>query len=54
MILNFYKETAEFKLPGNIDFTKKELLISNYENDGSDDLGDLKLKPYETRVYRLA
>ena len=54
VILNFYKEEAEFKLPGNIGFKEKELLISNYSPGGSEDLDSLMLKPFEARVYRLS
>lgn len=53
VILNFSEKEAIFKLPNEIMYKKKELLISNYETDIGDDLLNLKLKPYEANVYRL-
>ncbi len=53
VILNFYKEEAIFRLPGHIGFKEKELIISNYQGSTDQSLSNLKLKPYEAKVYRL-
>lgn len=53
VILNFFKEEAVFNLPCGIDYKDKELLISNYQVDRSEGLKNMKLRPYEARVYRL-
>jgi oligo-1,6-glucosidase len=53
VILNFYGKDAVFKLPENIKIGKKELLISNYNITGDEDLKELHLEPYEARVYRI-
>jgi oligo-1,6-glucosidase len=53
VILNFYENEVEFILPDNINVTSKELLISNYAVDEKEDIGNIKLRPYEARVYRL-
>lgn len=53
VILNFYEDAAVFKLPQDIKFNEKELLISNYVVSDQDDLKNVNLKPYETRVYKL-
>ncbi|ALC91440.1 oligo-1,6-glucosidase [Bacillus sp. FJAT-18017] len=53
VICNFSKETPEFGLPEGISYSTKELLISNYEVDTNQPIEQLRLKPYEARVYRL-
>ncbi|TLS38086.1 glycoside hydrolase family 13 protein [Pseudalkalibacillus caeni] len=52
VISNFSDKTPLFELPEDIGFSSKELLISNYEV-GEEDIKGFKLKPYESRVYRL-
>jgi len=53
VILNFSKHTPVFRLPENISFSNKELLISNYNVDTNEDIHQVTLRPYEARVYRL-
>lgn len=53
VILNFFENETVFELPSDITYENKELLISNYEVDNNEDISNIKLKPYEARVYRL-
>jgi oligo-1,6-glucosidase len=53
VILNFYETEVEFVLPESIKFNRKELLISNYSVNENDDIKNIRLRPYEARVYRL-
>ena len=53
VILNFYEPEIEFVLPEAINFNSKELLISNYKVDENEDIKNIKLRPYEARVYKL-
>ena len=36
-----------------INFSSKELLISNYDVDLNDSIESIELKPYEARIYKL-
>ena len=53
VILNFSRNSPVFDLPEELTFASRELLISNYEVDGNQDLHHFTLRPYEARVYRL-
>lgn len=53
IILNFSKENCLFELPKEIQFTDKELLISNYEVNSADSIEKITLLPFEARVYKL-
>jgi len=53
VMLNFGQGTPVFELPGHITFAGKELLISNYPVDATEDIHRLALRPFEARVYRL-
>ncbi|WP_139490842.1 glycoside hydrolase family 13 protein [Brevibacillus dissolubilis] len=53
VICNFFGGEPVFTLPEEIAFGEKELLISNYEVDGAGEIGEIELRPYETRVYKL-
>lgn len=53
IILNFYGQTTVFNLPESINFKDKELLISNYNVNPQEDIKVIRLRPYETRAYRL-
>ncbi|WP_409304227.1 glycoside hydrolase family 13 protein [Peribacillus sp. SCS-155] len=53
VICNFSGERPEFNLPDGIEYTKKELLISNCDADSNESIAKLELGPYEARVYRL-
>jgi oligo-1,6-glucosidase len=53
VMLNFTKDTPVFALPTHVPVGDKELLISNYTVDPSEDIRLLTLRPYEARVYRL-
>ncbi|MGX1900456.1 glycoside hydrolase family 13 protein [Thermolongibacillus altinsuensis] len=53
VITNFSAETPTFVLPNHIQFTEKQLLISNYPVDENEGIETIVLKPYEARVYKL-
>lgn len=54
VMLNFFDTEVLFKLPaGGVDFTEKQLLISNYTVDEGEDIDNIRLRPYEARVYLL-
>jgi oligo-1,6-glucosidase len=53
VILNFTKGTPIFALTADIQLSDKELLISNYAVDLTEDIRQLTLRPFEARVYRL-
>ncbi len=54
VVLNFFDTEAVFQLPaGEVDFTEKQLLISNYSVDEGEDIDNIRLRPYEARVYLL-
>jgi oligo-1,6-glucosidase len=53
VILNFSRNTPVFNLPETISFSSRERLISNYEVDPAQDIHEIRLRPYEARVYRL-
>ncbi|KYD08876.1 Oligo-1,6-glucosidase [Heyndrickxia sporothermodurans] len=53
IILNFSKENSFFELPKEIQFSNKELLISNYEVNPTDSIEKITLLPFEARVYKL-
>ena len=53
VINNFYGSETSFSLPENLQLKgKKEVMISNY-NDVSQDLENVKLRPYESVVYHI-
>jgi len=53
VICNFYANEPVFVLPDTIQYKSAHLLISNYQQS-DDSLGEqLKLQPYEARVYLL-
>lgn len=54
VITNFYEEETAFSLPNTVHFNKKELLVANYSVDTSENLFDITLRPYESRVYKLS
>lgn len=51
IILNFFGKEPVFEMPEGMSPEGMELLISNYELRKSEDLCELKLRPYEARVY---
>jgi oligo-1,6-glucosidase len=53
VVLNFFSDTPEFKLPEGIQYSTKQLLISNYEVNENPDIHSFSLRPYEARVYLL-
>ncbi len=53
VILNFTADTPVFALPTHVSYSDKELLISNYAAESSEDIRQLTLQPWEARVYRL-
>lgn len=53
IILNFFSNQAIFKLPTNINYQEKRLLISNYDVKEKENIQSVYLHPYEARVYKL-
>ena len=53
VICNFTENNTNFNLDREINFTCRELLISNYEVDINDPIDSIELKPYEARIYKL-
>ncbi|MDR3574144.1 MAG: alpha-glucosidase [Anaerolineaceae bacterium] len=53
IILNFSANKPSFRMPDEITFSNKELLISNYPVVPTGDIHLFALRPYEARVYRL-
>lgn len=54
VILNFFSGAPTFEWPEELQGMKEELLIANYEPIEGEDLYELNLRPYETRVYKLS
>ncbi|WP_456274625.1 glycoside hydrolase family 13 protein [Bacillus sp. AK031] len=53
VMLNFSSNTPVFQLPEGIDADNQEILISNYEVDGTDKIERVELRPWEARVYLI-
>lgn len=53
VMLNFSQENPVFTLPDEIHFTKSQIVIGNYPIDPLENMHQLRLRPYEARVYRL-
>ncbi|MCB9455369.1 MAG: alpha-glucosidase [Anaerolineaceae bacterium] len=53
VMLNFTAEEPVFVLPEGVSFNHQELLIANYAADSGTRASEVKLRPYEARVYRL-
>ncbi len=53
VILNFTAGEPLFVLPEEIAFAHQELLIANYAVESGAGINEVKLRPYEARVYRL-
>ncbi len=51
VILNFFAGEPVFEWPDSVKIEGIELLISNYKPDEWEDLRQLRLRPYEARVY---
>ncbi|MOA53795.1 Oligo-1,6-glucosidase [compost metagenome] len=51
VILNFTDRYPIYQMPKDIPLKGIDLLISNYAPRESDNLNNLKLRPYEARVY---
>lgn len=52
VINNFYEKETMFYLPEDLKFKKVELLISNYDFDYTRDLSSIKLRPFESLVFK--
>jgi oligo-1,6-glucosidase len=53
VITNFSEHTPVFQLPDDITYNTKELLISNYDVDEAEELKEIRLRPWEARVYKI-
>jgi oligo-1,6-glucosidase len=53
VICNFSNEMPVFTLPEGLKEKGKQLLISNYQVDESENIQLFTLSPYEARVYKL-
>ena len=54
VINNFYETDEVFELPQNIKAQQFEVLISNYNHENLTDISQIKLRPYESVVIKLA
>ena len=54
VVLNFSGEEARFFWSEGDTYQSQELMISNYTDFETDRITDLKLRPYEARVYKLS
>lgn len=54
VVCNYYDQHTTFFLPESIYYKEKELLISNYPANESDEMNEMNLYPYEARVYKLS
>ncbi|RNA67130.1 alpha,alpha-phosphotrehalase [Alteribacter keqinensis] len=52
VVNNFYEEETTFESPVNVDGCESEVLLSNYDDSGSDP-SSVTLRPYESVVYHL-
>ncbi|PLR99269.1 glycoside hydrolase family 13 protein [Bacillus sp. T33-2] len=52
VINNFYEKETIFELPKDIQYNNAELLISNYDVETGQRLDRIKLRPYESLVYK--
>lgn len=52
VVLNFYENEMDFKIPDNIDINKLETILSNYK-DKIIKNETIKLRPYEAIVYKV-
>ncbi|WP_347548498.1 alpha-glucosidase [Pseudalkalibacillus hwajinpoensis] len=53
VINNFYEQECAFTLPESIFYRAKELILRNYSGDQDGDIKEIRLQPYESRVYLL-
>jgi oligo-1,6-glucosidase len=53
VITNFSGKNPVFRLPDDITYKTKELLISNYDVDEAEELKEIRLHPWEARVYKI-
>ncbi|MGI6123462.1 MAG: glycoside hydrolase family 13 protein [Acetivibrionales bacterium] len=53
VILNFFDKEPVWKLPEGIKYKDARLLLSNYEVEQEEEISEIKLRPYEARVYEL-
>ncbi len=53
VICSFSKNETEFILPSEIKYNSKKLVISNYDVSENESLENIKLRPYECRVYSI-
>jgi len=53
VICNFTGNKTKFVCEEQIKFKSRELLISNYNVDGNEQIDNIVLRPYESRVYKL-
>lgn len=53
IVCNFFGKEVEFTKPSHIKYENSEILISNY-SDSSNSIEKIKLRPYESIVYRLS
>lgn len=54
VMLNFFDDPAEFRLPDHLAHSDRMLMISNYADvDEAEEIQIVQLRPYEARVYSL-
>ena len=52
IVLNFYENNVNFKIPEFLQERELEILLSNY-NDKIIENNNIKLRPYEAIVYKV-
>lgn len=53
IIINFFGREPVFRLPEDIEIKNTQLLLANYDVSGKEGISEIKLRPYETRIYRV-
>ncbi|MFT8312658.1 MAG: alpha-glucosidase [Clostridium sp.] len=53
VICNFTEKNPVFNMPGELQYSSKELVIGNYDIDESSSIESFELRTYEARVYLL-
>ncbi|ASS68828.1 MULTISPECIES: alpha-glucosidase [unclassified Paenibacillus] len=54
VLCNLFPVEATGQLPEEYGFRPSELLLANYLTDAEENIAEIVLKPYESRVYKLA
>ena len=53
VLLNFFGNEVECKIPEEVEVKEKKLILANYEVDETEEIRQFVLRPYEARVYQI-